>query len=124
MADRGNEVRKEAGARVKRVRENAGLTQKELAERTGYREDRDIQPRGALTPSRIGNYEQGTRWLGWEEALTLARVFPEYHPAYFLGVITDQEARVLHALGNERTKADLPFKPAAPKEERREDGRS
>lgn len=97
----------------------------ELAKRTGYRENRDIQSPGALTPSRIGNYEQGTRWLGWAEALTLARIFPEHHPAFFLAVISEQEARVIQAMGSpERPRPPLPFKAAAPKDQLQKDGRS
>jgi transcriptional regulator with XRE-family HTH domain len=125
MADQMKQVRKESGIRIKRVRMKAGLTQKELAEKTGFREARDIQPSGALTPSRIGNYEQGTRWIGWDEALVLSRIFPDYHPAYFLAVITEQEARVLKAMESpDRTRSPIPFKPTTPKEDRAKDGHS
>lgn len=111
----------ESGRRIRECRDAAGLTQTELAVKTGFLKNRDTQPKGALTPSRIGNYEQGTRRVGWEEAQTLARIFPAYPPAYFMGVITEREARVLAAM--EMPQSTTPFtEPAAPADRRKNPG--
>lgn len=49
------EYRREVGRRLKAARETSGLTQEEAADRLGKALQKDIPP------SRIGNYEQGTR---------------------------------------------------------------
>ena len=55
------DYKKEAGRRLKTARIDKKLTLQELSKRTG----------GVLSTSRLGNYEQGTRMLGVEEALAL-----------------------------------------------------
>lgn len=55
-------IKEEIGRRIWAARDKAGLSLKELAEKTG-----------TLGPSRISNYEQGTRTPGPEEAKILAR---------------------------------------------------
>lgn len=56
--------KKEAGRRLKTAREDKRLTLAQLSDKTG----------GLLSTSRLGNYEQGTRWLGVPEALALGTV--------------------------------------------------
>jgi len=81
------------GERMKRCRQERNWTQERLSVATGYEPD---NPRGAgLSPTRIANYEQGTRRMGVEEAELLATIFTEYHAAYFLGLIDEREARML-----------------------------
>lgn len=55
------DYKKEAGRRLKKARIDKKLTLHELSKRTG----------GVLSTSRLGNYEQGTRMIGVEEALAL-----------------------------------------------------
>jgi transcriptional regulator with XRE-family HTH domain len=90
-----------AGQRLRQFREQKGWTQAELARSTGWSEDVSRQPANALSPSRIGNFEQGTRRIGFEEAQVLEKLF-HMPAAYFMGVISEDEARVLvtfHAVG-------------------------
>lgn len=54
--------KKEIGSRIKTAREKRGWSLAELEKQTG----------GRLSKSRIGNYEQGTRMPGPEEANLLA----------------------------------------------------
>jgi transcriptional regulator with XRE-family HTH domain len=56
------DYRKVAGRRLKKAREGKGLTLASLSELT----------KGVFSPSRLGNYEQGIRMMGTEEALALA----------------------------------------------------
>lgn len=82
--------KKEAGRRLKAARLEKRLTLLELSRRA----------RGLLSPSRLGNYEQGTRMLGVEEALALAPVL-EVNPSHLLcvdvteGDLTKQEDELL-----------------------------
>lgn len=76
---------------------NAG-TQADLATLTGWRaEDADNKKAKGLSPSRIGNYEQGTRLIDHEAAAILAKVsgLPE---AYWLVVLDEREAQVIVAM--------------------------
>lgn len=84
-----------SGSRIRSFREANGWTQGELAARTGWDEDKSAaeQPH-VLALSRISNYEQGLRRVGFEEAEILARIF-NWPAAYFMGAITDDEARIL-----------------------------
>jgi len=80
---------KECGKRLKAARQAKGLTLVGLSKAL----------RGVLSASRIGNYEQGTRQLGTEEALALA-VPLDVEPAYLLCVeagdeMTKQENELL-----------------------------
>jgi len=79
----------EAGRRIKRARDVKGFSVPALVRATG----------GKLTTSRIGNYEQGTRQLGVYEARVLAAPL-EVHPAWLMGVVSDDEHRFLQALRN------------------------
>lgn len=89
----------EMGRRIATERTNRGWTQKQLAERTGWLEaDADEGKARGLSPSRIANYEQGTRRLDLEEAQILADAFDALHPAYFLCAVDERQARVLYAL--------------------------
>lgn len=114
-----DELALEAGKRIRRAREARKWSQKQLAEATGYQEETDRQPTAALKPSAIGNYEQGTRRVGWEEAVTIAAIFNEYPPAYYMAVITEDEARVIHAMRHgQRKQPVLPFPAARPAQKR------
>lgn len=102
-----DEIAMRSGKRIRACRQEHGWSQEELAKQTGYVVDETKV--GASSPSSIGMYEQGRRRIGFEEAEVFAKLFPEWpHPAYFMGVITDKEARVLIALGEApRTKLDI-----------------
>jgi transcriptional regulator with XRE-family HTH domain len=89
----------EQGRRIAAERTKRGWTQKQLAEQTGWSQgDDDSGTANGFSPSRIGNYEQGERRLGIEEARILARVFEGLHPAYFLCAVDERTARVLYAM--------------------------
>lgn len=64
-----------AGNRVRTTREKRNWTQKKLSEMTG----------GKLSPSRIANYEQGTRELGIQEAEILGKAM-HVQPAFLMGI--------------------------------------
>ena len=64
-----------AGHRIKDRRVERGWTQRELSERTGHK----------LSPSRIANYEQGTREPGIQEAEILAQAM-HVQAAYLMGI--------------------------------------
>lgn len=81
------------GDRLKRCRLARGWTQEQLAKATGHEAHRART--GGLGPTRIANYEQGKRRIGYEEAETLARVFQEFPAAYFMGVVDEREASML-----------------------------
>lgn len=82
--------KKEAGKRLKAARLAKGWTLAELSRKVG----------GLLSPSRLGNYEQGTRMIGIRESLALGSVLG-VQPSHLLcvdggeGDMTDQEARLL-----------------------------
>lgn len=98
MAQLNDPIAKESGNRIRAARQARGWTQKKLSEAMGWNETEGRQPVGALKPSAIGNYEQGARRVGWEEALALSRVFTEYPPAYFMAAISETEAAIIHAV--------------------------
>jgi transcriptional regulator with XRE-family HTH domain len=88
-------VAKEMARRIKEYREARNWTQEELARATGWTQDDDDNGASkGLSPSRIGNYEQGTRRLGVEEAEILCAVFGP-PSGYFLTVLDEHEAMVL-----------------------------
>jgi len=64
-------VKRECGRRIRAARDAIGLTQGQLAEAVG------------LSPSAIGNYEQGIRLPGPREATLLGRELG-INPAYIL----------------------------------------
>lgn len=69
------------------------MTQHQLSKATGYR------PRKAgLSPSQIGNFEQGTRRIRYEEAEILSNIFTDYPAAYFMNLVDKREAKVLVAI--------------------------
>lgn len=83
------DYRIESGKRLKKAREDKGLTLHGLSKLL----------RNALSPSRISNYEQGTRAMGTEEALALAAELG-VEPAFLLcveggGEMTRQEHELL-----------------------------
>lgn len=83
------DFRKETGRRLKEARRAKKLTLHGLSKVL----------RGALSPSRLGNYEQGTRAMGTEEALALAPVL-DVEPGFLLcveggGEMTKQELELL-----------------------------
>jgi SOS-response transcriptional repressor LexA len=71
-------MKERIGQRIQALRVAAGLTLGQLAEQTG-----------SLKKSRIGNWEQGTRMPGPEEAKILANTL-NVSPAYLLG-LTDEK---------------------------------
>lgn len=88
----------EMGRRIRSERAARKWTQEDLAKATGWRQsEADEGTAKGLSPSRIANYEQGTRRIDNEEAEILASIFG-LPSAYFLGVVNDHEARVLQAL--------------------------
>lgn len=97
----------ETGSRLKSAREALELTQKELAAATGWTDKKpDRAQRLSLSPSRIGNFEQGARRIGHEEALILERVFKVPAP-YFMGALDPKETDVIAALRGLRGLAAL-----------------
>lgn len=91
-------IAKESGRRIRAERKRHGWSQDELARRTGWNPDRPTQAQAnSLAPSRIGNFEQGTRRVGLEEARILERVLGRPAP-YFMAVISEREAAVIAAL--------------------------
>lgn len=88
----------EMGRRVKKERLARDWTQRQLAEATGWNPDKDdgVQ-KGVLSPSRIGNFEQGTRRIRHEEAEILSRVFGRAAP-YYLAAVDEREAAVLEVM--------------------------
>lgn len=82
--------KKESGRRLKVAREAKGWSLADLSKKLG----------GLLSPSRLGNYEQGTRAFGAKESLALASVLG-IEPAYLLcvdapeGEMTPQETELL-----------------------------
>jgi transcriptional regulator with XRE-family HTH domain len=95
-------VAKEMARRIRDHRLAREWTQEELAIATGWTQDDDDNGASkGLSPSRIGNYEQGTRRLGVEEAEILCAVFGP--PAgYFLTVLDEHEAQVLAAIRQQK----------------------
>ncbi len=99
MATDVDRVNKDNGKRIAGLRAARGWTQKDLAERTGWRQaDEDEGRAKGISPSRLGNYEQGTRTLGVVEAEMLATAFGDFPSAYFMGVIDEREALVIQAM--------------------------
>jgi transcriptional regulator with XRE-family HTH domain len=84
----------ERGARLKRARKAKDWTQDQLARRTGWAPDR---PTGGLSPSRIANFEQGTRRIGHEEAAVFESVF-QVPAAYFMVLLDHREADIIATL--------------------------
>lgn len=107
MSSPDDPVAKESGNRIRAARKARGWSQRKLSEAMGWKDNDGRQPVGALKPSAIGNYEQGSRRVGWEEAQALSKVFSEYPPAYFMGVISETEANVIHAL--QKGQQSVPF---------------
>jgi transcriptional regulator with XRE-family HTH domain len=88
----------DSGARIRRCRSIANWTQRQLATETGWSPDLpDGEQPDALSPSRIANFEQGTRRVRHEEARILERVF-HIPAAYFLAAIDQKESDVIAAL--------------------------
>jgi len=69
--------------RLRAARVAQGLSLAQLSERTA----------GALSKSRIGNYEQGIRRMGIEQAITLAKALGTVSAAHLLAI--DEEELVL-----------------------------
>ena len=82
--------KRESGKRLRAAREVKKLTLQELSQRLG----------GLLSPSRLSNYEQGTRMIGVSEALALQGVLG-VQPSHLLcvdvgeGEMTPQETSLL-----------------------------
>lgn len=89
----------EMGRRIRELRAARGETQEQLAKATGWRvADADVGKAKGLSPSRIANYEQGTRRIAVEEAEILASLSDGLTAAYFLCAATEREARVQYAM--------------------------
>lgn len=93
----------ERGARLRRCRLAMDWTQAELSLETGWTPE---DPDTGLSASRIGNFEQGTRRIGHEEAEMFGRVF-EIPAAYFMALIDAKEAEVIAALRGLRARVPL-----------------
>lgn len=97
----------EMARRLRQSRKDRDWTQEELAEQTGWKhEDADDGRALGVSPSAIGNYEQGTRRFSHEEAETFGRVFG-LPSAYFLVVVDEHEAEVILAI-RKRTEPPRP----------------
>lgn len=96
-------VAAERGFRLRQCRKALEWTQTDLAQATGWSAQR---PAKGLSPSRIANFEQGTRRLGHEEAETLESVFG-YPAAYFMAMLDAKEAGAIALLRGLRPKIDL-----------------
>ena len=68
------DLTKKIGLRLRDVRKRRGLSLAALSSRSG-----DV-----LSKSRISNYEQGLRWIGIEEAQTLAAALGTVSATYLL----------------------------------------
>jgi transcriptional regulator with XRE-family HTH domain len=91
-------VATEMGRRLKQCRKLADWTQERLSRETGWVPDvPDGDQPAALSPSRIGNFEQGKRRIGLEEAKILERVF-RIPAGYFLFELDTRESAVVAAL--------------------------
>lgn len=87
-----------SGRRIVAARKAREWSQEALAEATGWTAAQPSQAQpNALSPSRIANFEQGTRRVGVEEAAILSRVLG-FPPPYWMGVISEQEAAVIETL--------------------------
>lgn len=75
------DLKREIGRRIKKAREDAGLTLHELSNKVGH-----------LKVSRISNYEQGRRTPGPDEAKALAMAL-KVSAAYLLCVDAESELR-------------------------------
>jgi transcriptional regulator with XRE-family HTH domain len=89
----------DASKRLQAALDAAGWTIRELASNTGWVDGKPApeQPEGAMSPSRIGNYLQGTRPIGQSEADVFARVF-DVVATWFLGATDKTESTVLGSL--------------------------
>ena len=76
MTDNHQALTQAIGHRLRAHRQAVGLSLSEVSERTG----------GALSKSRISNYEQGIRRMGVEEATMLAEAIGTITPGYLLGL--------------------------------------
>lgn len=90
----------EAGRRIRAARVALKLSLAALAERSG----------GVLTGSRIGNYEQGAREVDIFAARLLAKAL-DVHPAYLMGLLSEEEHRFLKALSHS---PERPFPASSP----------
>lgn len=75
--------KKESGRRLKVARQNMGWSLAGLSKKLG----------SLISPSRIGNYEQGTRAFGAKEALAFATVL-KVEPSHLLCVETALEGEM------------------------------
>lgn len=73
-------IREQVGQRITKARKHADLTIKKLAEITG------------LNPSRISNWEQGTRLIQLEEAMQLAETLKV--PTTYLLCLSDETTNI------------------------------
>ena len=98
MAKKVDAIALEMGKRITADRKSKGWTQYQLALKTGWDAELDDgAQRNVLSPSRIGNFEQGTRRVRHEQAQILGRIFGR-PTAYYLAAVTEQEAAVIDAM--------------------------
>lgn len=102
MAD-SDSVAAERGSRLRQCRKALEWTQTDLAEATGWSAE---SPSKGLSPSRIANFEQGTRRIGHEEAECFEEVFG-VPAAYFMGMLDSKEAGAIALLRGLRPKVEL-----------------
>jgi transcriptional regulator with XRE-family HTH domain len=96
-------VAAERGSRLRQCRKAMDWKQADLAKATGWSAE---QPDQGLSPSRIANFEQGTRRLGHEEAEAFERVFG-VPAAYFMAMLDPKEAGAIALLRGLRPKIEL-----------------
>ncbi len=96
-------VAAERGSRLRQCRKALSWKQSDLARATGWSEK---HPERGLSPSRIANFEQGTRRIGHEEAEMLERVFG-IPAAYFMALLDPKEAGAIAHLRGLRPKLEL-----------------
>lgn len=96
--DKHDPIAAEMGRRLADCRKRMNWTQAALAEQTGWKpEDADAGTAQGVAPSAIGNYEQGTRRIGNEQAEIFGRIFG-LPSAYFMVVVDEHEAEIIIAL--------------------------
>lgn len=88
----------EMARRLRQCRKARNWTQADVAKAIGWRqEDADQGKAVGISPSGIGNYEQGTRRFSNEEAEMFGRAF-DLPSAYFLVAVDEHEAEVILAM--------------------------
>lgn len=101
----------ETGLRLAEARDLHGLTQKGLANASGWFSEDDSRKPGVYSSSTIGMYEQGSRGISAEDAMRFAELMPRFHAAFYVGLISKRESAIL--LAAQETEAPVQHKGAS-----------